>query len=560
MLKKPNHPPHSTPSSESPDVAPVPGSQSEKSLPPVSETNNRQATASSDASRPGMSGRLLKRSLLAASAIAVIALIVVGVRRAMPETSTATQLTHTIQRGDLKVTAIETGTLESSNNVEVRSKVWGWKTVNWVIESGTDVKKGDLLVELDDSEMEKKVDEAKINLHNTKADVITAESNVSVAEKSIDEYLQGTFVEERTSILQEIFDAEQEVTKADLSFRSTLRLAAKGLIEQIQVDGERFKLDSVRQKLELKKTRLKALEEFKREKQKEKLESDLRAAEARLEAARARLDLNQTNLDQVEEQLAFHTIVAPQSGMVIHPKSAEHRSGPDVEEGANVHTNQVLLIMPDLKQMQVKLGIHESMIDRVHPGLTANVTIGDTVIEGKVSEVAKVTKPATWYTGNVVKFDTIVAIEGRDGLKPGLSAAVEIVIAEHKDVLTIPVAAVVESGDRRYCWVESPTGPQRREIQLGDSNDLFIVVESGLKEGDEVVLNPMAFIKDAQDEAIRPMEVDAKSRENDSGNEKTAPSATEEKPKPATPSVQDPKPEQPKRPKSGREAPSSSKS
>lgn len=559
MLKKPNHPPHSTQPSESHDDRQLPGSQPQEAAKPLSDPNDRYAARSVGFSQPSKSGRFLTRSLLAAAAIAVITLIVVGVRRSMPETSTPTQLTHTIQRGDLKVTAIETGTLESSNNVEVRSKVWGWKTVNWVIESGTDVKKGDLLVELDDSEMEKKVDEAKINLHDTKADVITAESNVSVADKSIDEYLQGTFVEERTSIMQEIFDAEQEVTKADLSFRSTLRLAAKGLIEQIQVDGERFKLDSARQKLALKKTRLKALEDFKREKQKEKLESDLRAAEARLEAARARLDLNQTQLNQVEEQLAFHTIVAPQSGMVIHPKSAEHRSGPDVEEGANVHTNQVLLIMPDLNKMQVKLGIHESMIDRVHPGLIANVTIGDTVIEGKVSEVAKVTKPATWYTGNVVKFDTIVAIEGRDGLKPGLSAAVEIVIAEHKDVLTIPVASVVESGDRRYCWVVSPAGPLRREIQLGDSNDLFIVVESGLKEGDEVVLNPMAFIKDAQDEAIRPMNVDEQSSENEFQSEKS-PASLDEKPSPSTPKIRDTKPEQAKRPNRDREATSAPKS
>jgi hypothetical protein len=199
------------------------------------------------------------------------------------------------------------------------------------------------------------------------------------------------------------------------------------------------------------------------------------------------------------------------------------------------------------------------MIDRVHPGLTANVTIGDTVIEGKVSEVAKVTKPATWYTGNVVKFDTIVAIEGRDGLKPGLSAAVEIVIAEHKDVLTIPVASVVESGDRRYCWVESPAGPLRREIQLGDSNDLFIVVESGLKEGDEVVLNPMAFIKDAQDEAIRPMNVDEKSSENEFQREKS-PASLDEKPSPSAPKVRDPKPEQAKRANRDREAPSAPKS
>ena len=125
--------------------------------------------------------------------------------RTMPESYNGATLSHTITRGDLLVTVVEQGTLESSNNVEVRSKVWGWKTVNWVIESGTVVEEGELLVELDSSEMEKKVDDAKINYHNARADMITAESNVAVMEKSIDEYVKGTFVEERTQILQDVF-------------------------------------------------------------------------------------------------------------------------------------------------------------------------------------------------------------------------------------------------------------------------------------------------------------------------------------------------------------------
>ena len=89
-----------------------------------------------------------------------------------------------VTRGTYDHIVLEEGEVESSNNVEIRSKVWGWKTVNWVIESGSDVKQGDLLVELDASEMEKKVDDAKINYHNARADMITAESNVTVAEKS----------------------------------------------------------------------------------------------------------------------------------------------------------------------------------------------------------------------------------------------------------------------------------------------------------------------------------------------------------------------------------------
>ena len=407
--------------------------------------------------------------------------------------STTATLTHRVQRDDLQVTVLEKGALESSNNVEIRSKVWGWKTVNWVIQSGAIVEEGDLLVELDASEMEKKVDDARINYHNSVADMITAESTVAVAEKSIDEYEQATFVETQGGIQQEIFDAEEAVSKAQLAYRSTTRLAAKGLVTPLQLRGDKFKLDSALQKLALKQTRLKALQEFKREKELERLRSDLRAAEARLEAANARVELSKTNVRQHEEQLAFHKIYAPQDGMVIHPKAAAHRQAPDVEEGANVHTNQVLLIMPDLDQMQVKLGIHESMIDRVKEGLAARVIVSDSVIVGEVSEVAKVTKPATWYTGNVVKFDTVVALPQSEGLKPGLSAEVEVVVADHDDVLTVPVAAVVQSGEDSFCWVQNDDAIDKRTLRLGDTNDQFVIVRSGVQEGDEVVLNPTAY-------------------------------------------------------------------
>ena len=77
-----------------------------------------------------------------------------------------------------------------------------------------------------------------------------------------------------------------------------------------------------------------------------------------------------------------------------------------------------------------------------------------------------------------------------------------MVLAVHEDVLTIPVAAVVQTAEGDFCWVETAAGPQRRILDLGDSNDVFIVVNAGLQEGDEVVLNPTSFLEDAESEAL----------------------------------------------------------
>jgi hypothetical protein len=149
--------------------------------------------------------------------------------------------------------------------------------------------------------------------------------------------------------------------------------------------------------------------------------------------------------------------------------------------------------MPDLSQMQVKVGINESVVDRVKVGQKASVKLADMTLEGTVSSVASITKPASWWTANEVNYETIISLPAGHGLRPGMSAAAEVTIASYEDILTIPVAAVVESGDSHSCWVQTTEGPKQRRLKIGDSNGVFTVVEQGLSEGEEVILNPIAF-------------------------------------------------------------------
>jgi multidrug efflux pump subunit AcrA (membrane-fusion protein) len=175
---------------------------------------------------------------------------------------------------------------------------------------------------------------------------------------------------------------------------------------------------------------------------------------------------------------------------------------------------QTLLITPDLAQMQVKIGIRESAIDRMKPGLKARVALPNRTLEGEVSTVASVTGPAGWWNGNTVRYDTIVELPSAPGLKPGMSAEVEVILAQYEDVLTIPVAAIVETAQGDFCWVKTTAGAERRSLTLGDTNDRFTVVEAGLKAGNEVVLNPLAF-PEAQTLAAEPRD-EAKSPESPS--------------------------------------------
>ncbi|MCP4303224.1 MAG: hypothetical protein GY783_21795, partial [Gammaproteobacteria bacterium] len=128
------------------------------------------------------------------------------------------------------------------------------------------------------------------------------------------------------------------------------------------------------------------------------------------------------------EELEYCVVKAERSGMVLHPSAARWKNAPEIEEGATVHKDQILLLMPDLSQMQVKIGIHESIVDRIVPGLPARVTLPERTLDGEVASVASVTSPAGWWTGNVVKYDTVIKLPSGEDLKPGMSAEVEVIM------------------------------------------------------------------------------------------------------------------------------------
>ena len=190
----------------------------------------------------------------------------------------------------------------------------------------------------------------------------------------------------------------------------------------------------------------------------ETLNGNLNAAKAKLAAEEERAKMDAIRRDLAIEELQYCTVKAEKSGLVIYPSAAQWKNTPEIEEGATVHMDQVLLLMPDLSKMQVKVGIHESVIERIKPGLEAKVTLPDRTLDGKVASVSSVTRPAGWWTGNVVKYDTIIELPSVGGLKPGMSAEVKVLIKRHEDVLTIPVTAVVETAKGDFCWVQTTQG------------------------------------------------------------------------------------------------------
>jgi hypothetical protein len=91
-------------------------------------------------------------------------------------------------------------------------------------------------------------------------------------------------------------------------------------------------------------------------------------------------------------------------------------------------------------------------------------------------------------------------LERVENLKPGMTAVVDVHVSRLRDILSIPVQAVIQVNKDSWCYVHSDEGVERRLLKLGRSNDKFVHVLEGLSAGNRVILNTDAIFDESQDE------------------------------------------------------------
>ena len=408
---------------------------------------------------------------------------------------------HTITRQPLRVVVQETGTLESSENIEIKSKVRGDNTITWVVENGVTVQAGDEILRLDTLLIEDEITERTKNAHASRSGADHWKANVEKARIAIEEYDHGRFKTQLMELEKNRTIADSNLTTAKNILGYQQQMRDRGYVSELDVDQQRLNVQQFKLIKEFEEIQIDVLENFSRHQESERLLGDYRAAQAEYLAAAERTKMDAIRRDLAISELANCTIRAKRAGTVLYPTKREWDRTPPIEEGATVHQEQLLLLMPNLDRMQVKIGIHESIVERVQEGLSATVQLPRATLTGTVSEVATVARAGGWWTGGVIKYDTIVQLPPGRQFKPGKSAKVELVLAHYDSVVTIPVDAVVQSNTGSYCWVREGNHAVRRALMLADTDDKMIVVQDGVDVGEEVVLMPAKWIDEAKREA-----------------------------------------------------------
>ena len=470
---------------------------------------------------------------------------------------------YTVSNSDLPIVVTERGNLESQVETKIRCEVQNYSydrggnsgtQIIFIIPNGSAVKKGDLLVELDSAAISEKLDQQELDYEASKSKKIQAQAKwenqqtqnetlqaqaelqVKLAELDLKMYVDpnnGTHVlaeeainrlidEARASILEAQGQLELSETEKD-GMEALFKLGYRGkadaegtLFKYLKAEGD---LASAFNRLKNQESELQRLDSYELQKQNLTLKGAVATAErdlkqvitdntsllAQADAAKIEAETSETKekerLDKLESQLGLCKIYAPHDGMVVYARGRSRSGSTDIAEGATVRQRQELITLPDLSKMQVKTQIHEAVLDQVRTGLPVTVRIDafpNRNYDGYVHDVA-VVPTSNWYS-NVKTYECTVRIAKEvEQLKPGMTAVAEIHVDRIRNVLAIPVQAVVQVEAENWCYTDSGQGVERRDIQLGRSNDKFVHIMEGLSAGDRIVLNPMAILEEAKE-------------------------------------------------------------
>jgi len=398
---------------------------------------------------------------------------------------------------------VERGDIGSSSNVDVRCEVRLRNTqgvaILEIVPEGTYVQPGELLARLDDSSLQFEHSQQQIVVKNSEALTVQAEAGRETAELAEQEYESGTYKQGVEEIEALVLVAVENLRRAEEYLRYSERLAAKGYVTNIQLDADRFAVEKAKKDLDVAETKRDVLVNFTKEKTMKRLQADIQAAEAKVRAAEESHQIELDRLKNIEEQIAKCRIVAPVAGQVVYANDSGRSSEPLIEEGRLVRERQTIIRLPDPKQMQVVAKVNESNVDKINKGQTVAIRVDalpGVQLTGQVRKVAEYPLPTSSYTAHVKNYATEIEVHSPPPeLRPGMTAEVAILVEQRPTALQVPVQAVIERVGRFYCLLaNSPQTIEAREVEIGASNDKFVVIESGLAVNDQVCVTPKNYL------------------------------------------------------------------
>jgi multidrug efflux pump subunit AcrA (membrane-fusion protein) len=386
--------------------------------------------------------------------------------------------TSQVKKGDFAVSFHEIGSLDAEKSVAVMCMNDG-KIIK-LVKDGVFVKKGERLVELDTSDMENDVRNAKLTYKNAQADVDQAKSDLDILVAS-----DKTGMDEAQADLD---FAQTSLKRSQDELAKKKRLAEDKLVTKDSVTAA--ETDVLSSQLNVTKQQMALVL------QKEKNDSAESQQKAKVEKAEFAAAIQKNALDDVLKRMSLSTIDAPASGLAVLGETYDGMSGTrKLQEGDQARRRQIICTLPDLSSMLVKVKLGESDAPRVHlamPVLIRLDAVPNRIFKGTVKSIASLARtPEPWEGGTGRKeIEVVIGVSTskKDVLKPGMSADVEFICQSIKNAVYVPIEAVIERDGKTMAYVKDGTAFHKQVVKTGIANDSFIAITDGLEKGQIIAL------------------------------------------------------------------------
>ena len=217
-----------------------------------------------------------------------------------------------------------------------------------------------------------------------------------------------------------------------------------------------------------------------------------------IQSASESLRSAEISMQNLQDAMNNYTITAPISGTIIEK---------DAKVGDAVKAGDTLCIVYDLSYLEMSINVDELQISSITVGQKVQISADAVPDKTYVGTVTRVSMKGTSNSGTTT-YPVTIRIDDTDGLRPGMNANAEIVVAEANNALVVPNAAVVRgsyvlvtkdspSAANADTTMEAPEGFVYVPVKTGVSDDDYTQIVSGIQEGDTIGYDPSSVSSDS---------------------------------------------------------------
>ena len=444
--------------------------------------------------------------------------------------------TFRVRRDDLVIGLQQGGYVNASRKHKLALQANHRTKLIWVIDENTKIKKGDLLAKFEVDDLLEKIENFEIELDNLTKELDLAKENyrvivsenaaalqdaeekLSQADDALRKYRRFERINKRDSLELAITEAEDALKTEEDAYREARDKQYEATstqnaeeVRQAALDKQQARIDKAENTLTNAEDNFKvfrrydhpsqllrlvnAYDQAKLTLQKVKISTESKAIQQRksMENLRRRVRWVSKQLQRYKEYLPMMEWRAPEDGVVIYGDPDRRWGNDEIKIGMDVSKGHILLTIPEMSNLMVDFDLPESYRSKTKAGdrvIISPDSLPGVKFEGMISRIA--TLPVNqifWDDSSPKIYRSRITLDQQDPrLVNGMTVQLDVVSEVLKNVLFIPVEAVFEDDSRFFVYRNADGSPEEVDVKIGRSNDNFVEITDGLKDGDIVYL------------------------------------------------------------------------